>query len=204
MMRRYSGSCLAASIWPIPLAMVPPLKPPLAHRTAMIVSPSSPPAASRKVHARSDGIESNPLACTIRAPAPLATWSKPFDALAHEQDLPGEVGVVGAGLRTRLHQRQPVLPVGPDRRDQGLGRLGHRLQRRRIGESAVIRASRRPVRRGRPRVWTGSARPARSVPTVAVGQVAGNKFAGEAGRAEDNHEIVVVIPYAMRGPHTAP
>ena len=103
--------------------------------------------------------------------------------LSHEQDLPGEVGVV-VPLRTRLHQRQPgVFPVGPDRRDQGLGRLGHRLQRRRIEESAVISGQSTPVRRGRPEF--GQERPpARSAPFAAVGKVAGNKFAGEAGRAE--------------------
>ena len=133
MMRRNSGSCL-----PLHLADTTgngaSAETAAGHRAAMIVSPSSPPAAClQHVYTRSDGIRIRPAGVHDPGTGHLATSSKRSMLPAHEQDLPGEVGVVGARLRTRLHQRQPVFPMGPDRRDQGLGRLGHRLQRRRIG-----------------------------------------------------------------------
>ncbi|CEZ69399.1 Uncharacterised protein [Mycobacterium tuberculosis] len=63
-------------------AMVPPENPPLKERTTQLVSVSSPAPSSRAAWyraytLRSDGTESNPQACTMRAPVSAAClWYK--------------------------------------------------------------------------------------------------------------------------------
>ena len=49
-------------------SIVPPLAPPLTPLTTSVVSASSPPSSCRSQTPRSDGIESKPQQCTIRAP----------------------------------------------------------------------------------------------------------------------------------------
>jgi len=64
-----------SSTWPFSEAIVPPLAPPRIAVTTSVVSPSSPAASCRRKTPRSEGIESKPQECTIRAPASAArSW----------------------------------------------------------------------------------------------------------------------------------
>ncbi len=125
---------------------------------------------------------------TLRAPLCLAVEA--VDRLAHEQHLAGEVGVVGAGLRAGLDQRQAVAAVGADgRRDhaRAAGQLRHR------GGVGHVGGQQRPV--GRARAERGADR-LKALPRAAGqadpdavgrmrGKVLGGQPADEAGRAED-------------------
>ncbi len=55
------------------------------------------------------------------------------DALPDEHRLAGQVGVVGAGLGTGLHQGQTVLAVWADSCDDHPGALGHLVERGGLG-----------------------------------------------------------------------
>ena len=58
------------------VAIVPPEKPPRMSVTRSVTFAKAPPAAFESMRVpRSDGIESNPQACTIRAPDSRATAS---------------------------------------------------------------------------------------------------------------------------------
>ena len=80
--RRASRLRRASSSMPRIESTVPPLMPPRSPTTSVVVSPSSPSVSARTASCsvwtpRSDGIESNPQAWTIRAPLPAATeWKR--------------------------------------------------------------------------------------------------------------------------------
>lgn len=57
-------------------------------------------------------------------PAPPGRLVKAVDDIGDEEDLPGQVGIVGAGLGARLHERYAVAQVGPDRAHHFTGRAG--------------------------------------------------------------------------------
>ncbi len=78
MTRRSSTDSRAAIVWRRIESMVPPDSPPLSRRTKRTVSVSSPAPSSAAMRAvsqtpRSDGIESKPHECTMRAPERWAT-----------------------------------------------------------------------------------------------------------------------------------
>ena len=64
--------------------------------------PSAVAASCSSSTPRSDGIESKPQLCTIRAPLVRRERVEAVDRVAHEQHLAGEVGVVRARARARL------------------------------------------------------------------------------------------------------
>ena len=118
------------------------------------------------------------------------------DGPAHEQRLAGEVRIMRAGRRARLHEREPVPQVRPDRRRDHVGRARQSGQRlvvlavgdehrplRRAGQAvADLRQLRhRPTRKR-------DARVVRCVP----GEVVGDESPDEAARAVQ-HDVVLAF-----------
>ena len=118
-----------------------------------------------------------------------------IDGIAHEEDLAGEVAVVGAGLGAGGQERHPVFRIRADGCDDHSGRAGQ------IGDGISVRGiedQNRPVGSSRTQVSTdllelvavapgqGDACPRGRV----VDQVLGGQLADEASGAEED-EIVV-------------
>lgn len=134
---------------------------------------------------RSDGTESNPQACTMRAPVSAACFVIGVDAVPDEHRLSGQVGVVGAGGRTRGHQRQPVAGVRADRSDDDLGAGRHLVEG---GGRAGVGLQDRPGLRGvaervadGTQLLGGPAGQRNPLVRCRPGQVLGGELADEAG-----------------------
>ena len=175
-----------------------------ADTSTSVVSVSSPAPSARGLLGgsstpRSDGTESKPQACTMRAPVAGAASCAVSMLSPHEQHLAGQVGVVRAGGGAGLHQRQPVPGVRPDGADHDPGRVGQgRAARRGVGDEQRPVVPRAPPARRGPTARAAAARradrlePFRERPARPIRTAAGAARArcsavsrpDEAGRAE--------------------
>jgi hypothetical protein len=127
-------------------------------------------------------------------PARLGDLVVAVGAFAHEEHLPGEVGVVGARRGAGGHDREAVAGIRSDRRDDDLGRLGEFAHgfgiagvgfddRPVVGERGQGRADRLDLRAGSP-----GERNARALGSV-LGQVLSRQGTDEAAGAEKNEVV---------------
>ena len=127
-------------------ATVPPEKPPRIVRTRIFTWRQGAPKrcrarACRKCTPRSNGTESNPQQCTIRAPVRRAVASCLLDHAPHPLHFAGQVAVVGAGLGTSLHERLAIQRIrahggDDDARPCGRARASRRGRRPRRPSSS--------------------------------------------------------------------
>ena len=119
------------------------------------------------------------------------------DGLAHEQRLTGQVGVVGAGGRTRGHQRHPVAQIGPYGGDDHAGARRHRGQRGRlfgVGGDQVPGLRLLPQRLpNRQQLVGGSAGERDAGVAAGLGQVLRGELADESGGAVDDDVVVAGV-----------
>ena len=126
-----------------------------------------------------------------------------IDRLAHEQHLAGEVGVVRARLRARLHEREAVALVGADGGGDRARAAGHGGQRGRVGG---VGDHQRPVRRARGQRRSqllelglaAAAQPDAGALRGVLGQVGGGQLAHEAGGSVEDD---VQISFGAHAPH---
>ena len=197
--RRRARFCRIASTWLRIESIVPPLNPP-----RMVATRRDVPQAARPVGGRAlvqqqgrevgrDGV----VAAGVHDPRPGLASRRvaAVDRLAGEQDLPGEVGVVGARRGAGLDDGQPVARVGAHRRHEHAGRAGERGERTGV---LRVRVDQRPLpRRHRkggadaPRACPSTgrrARPGRLRRSV-LGQVLGDQPPDEPGGAVEDEVV---------------
>ncbi len=147
-------------------------------------------ASAASSTARSAGNDSKPQTCTSLTPACAARLVEGVDHLAHEGDLPGQVGVVGATGHAGFDHRPPVQRVGADEVEHHPRARSHRRQGLRVVEVGDDRLRRADAllaedsielcgvaRRRRP-LRAGLRRP--------LGEVRGDPATGDPGRPEDD------------------
>ena len=169
---RRDGSASSASSWERIESIVPPLNPPLQLRDEQRRVAESPEAQAVRLpvqqvdaEVRRDRVEPagrDDAGARSRTAVSCAASTR----VADEEHLPGQVGVVGPGLRAGADQREPVARIRTDGGDDDprrpgevgdLGGVGRRRRRRgasrdrrRAGLTAPSRAARASDRRARP------------------------------------------------------